>query len=241
MKILIPLLLLSLGVNANETVDDLLSTREWTSSDGKPLKAELISADKKIIELKRSSDRRVFKIPLNKISEDDQKLLKRVKNNLLKSTISLDRTYYPGYDTSKQVQRAEQVAVALSPSSWELARRLGVLVQLGQNLSGIANPYRHGQAINLDSIVLGADIGKIGSSGGNSFLFKSGKIYVRLIGAGLSQKGQAIMQGKKTIASVGSPLNVSFPTGRSGVRFVKFTKEKIGLSEAVVLTVTVVS
>ena len=128
MRIFIPLLLLSLGVNANETVDDLLTTREWTSSDGKPLKAELISADEKIIELKRSSDRRVFKIPLNKISEDDQKLLKRVKNNLLKSTSSLDRTYYPSFDTSKQLQRAEQVAVALSPSSWELARRLGVLV-----------------------------------------------------------------------------------------------------------------
>jgi hypothetical protein len=59
-------------VNANETIDDLVTTREWSSSDEKPLKAELVSADEKITELKRSSDRRIFKILLNKISEDDQ-------------------------------------------------------------------------------------------------------------------------------------------------------------------------
>lgn len=59
-------------MNANETIDDLVTPREWTSSDEKPLKAELVSADEKITELKRSSDRRIFKILLNKISEDDQ-------------------------------------------------------------------------------------------------------------------------------------------------------------------------
>lgn len=61
-----------LCVNANETIDDLVTTREWSSSDEKPLKAELVSADEKITELKRSSDRRIFKILLNKIPEDDQ-------------------------------------------------------------------------------------------------------------------------------------------------------------------------
>lgn len=48
-------------------------TRTWTSTDGRSLKAEFISANEKNVTLRRSSDGRRFTLPLNKISEADQK------------------------------------------------------------------------------------------------------------------------------------------------------------------------
>lgn len=47
-------------------------TRTWTSTDGRSLKAEFVSANDKNVTLRRSSDGRRFTLPLNKISEADQ-------------------------------------------------------------------------------------------------------------------------------------------------------------------------
>ena len=47
-------------------------TRTWTSTDGRSLKAEFVSANDKNVTLRRSSDGRRFTLPFNKISEADQ-------------------------------------------------------------------------------------------------------------------------------------------------------------------------
>ena len=43
--------------------------REWESSDGKILKAEFISANERVVTIRRSTDGRRFTIPLDRISE----------------------------------------------------------------------------------------------------------------------------------------------------------------------------
>ncbi len=49
--------------------------REWTSAEGKTLKAELIAFDSKQVTIKRESDGRAFTLPLDKLSEADRKWL----------------------------------------------------------------------------------------------------------------------------------------------------------------------
>ena len=53
-----------------------LMARTWTSSDGKPLEAEFLSATETDVTLKRDSDNKTFTIPLTKLSEDDQEFVK---------------------------------------------------------------------------------------------------------------------------------------------------------------------
>ena len=53
-----------------------LVARTWTSSDGKPLEAEFISATETEITLKRDSDGKTFTIPLSKLSDSDQEFAK---------------------------------------------------------------------------------------------------------------------------------------------------------------------
>ena len=50
--------------------------REWESSDGKILKAEFVSANERIVTIRRTSDGRRFTIPLDRISEKDRDWVK---------------------------------------------------------------------------------------------------------------------------------------------------------------------
>lgn len=257
MKILIPLLLLTLGVKGNGIIDDLLTSREWTSADGKPLKAELISADDKILELKRSSDRRVFKIPLNKISEDDQKLVADAKKQLIKSANLFDTAYteqstagISGERRAKLYLKNAQLRKRLiKPEYWELARRLGILEQINDSLPKKGyNSLRYLQVLSLpiDSIALASGAGKLGKTGSSkSFLLKSGNIFFRLNGKDYRQRGQKIvrMNGERVdiIATVGSSLQFSFPAVETSTKifFTHFSVETIGITEAVVVNIAI--
>ena len=53
-----------------------LVARTWTSSDGKSLEAEYVSATGTEVTLKRDSDGKTFSIPLAKLSESDQEFVK---------------------------------------------------------------------------------------------------------------------------------------------------------------------
>ena len=257
MRILIPLLLLTLGVKGNGIIDDLLTSREWTSTDGKPLKAELISADDKIIELKRSSDRRVFKIPLNKISEDGQKLVAAAKEQLIKSAKIFDKTYEVNSTAGVPRERRAKLFIkntqlrksSTKPEYWELARRLGILEQISDSLPREPNPspdriYLEVLSLPIDSIVLASGVGKLGETGSSKgFLLKSGNIFIRINGNDYRQRGQKIvrMNGdsvRDIIATVGSSLQFNFPSGtRFQNRFSHFSVERIGINEAVVVNI----
>lgn len=47
--------------------------RNWMSSDGKALQGDLVEATEKEVRIKRASDFQVFKLPLERLSADDQK------------------------------------------------------------------------------------------------------------------------------------------------------------------------
>jgi hypothetical protein len=50
-----------------------LAQREFTSSDGKKLRAEIMSASESDVTLKRATDGKEFTLPLNRLSEDDRR------------------------------------------------------------------------------------------------------------------------------------------------------------------------
>ena len=56
-----------------------LSARTWTSSEGKPVEAEFVSATDTEVTLKRDKDGKTFTLPLTKLSEDDQAFVKAKK------------------------------------------------------------------------------------------------------------------------------------------------------------------
>lgn len=53
-----------------------LSARTWTSSDGKKLEADFVSATETDVTLSRSKDGKEFTLPLARLSEDDQAFIK---------------------------------------------------------------------------------------------------------------------------------------------------------------------
>jgi hypothetical protein len=75
----IPLLLL---ICSHANSEDLLKSRNWESSDGGKLIAELVSWDGKSVKLKRAKDGKKFDIAADKLSEGDQTLLKEESDKL---------------------------------------------------------------------------------------------------------------------------------------------------------------
>jgi dipeptidyl aminopeptidase/acylaminoacyl peptidase len=53
-----------------------LSARTWTSSDGKKLEADFVSATETDVTLKRSKDGKTFTLALTRLSEDDREYIK---------------------------------------------------------------------------------------------------------------------------------------------------------------------
>lgn len=63
--------------------------RTWTSSDGRSIRAALLEFSEQSVKVRRENDRRVVDIPLDRLSEDDQKAVQdlvreRKRNNGLK-------------------------------------------------------------------------------------------------------------------------------------------------------------
>lgn len=102
---------------------EFLKPREWTSSDGKKLKAELISWNGDTVKLKRATDGKKFDLPTAKLSETDIDLLKAESEkiaNVAKSAVinpfqrdDSDRSFV-GFPKSDE-------------ETWALAQRLGKL------------------------------------------------------------------------------------------------------------------
>ena len=251
-KPIICLLLLTLRMNGDQEFEKLLDYRKWTSADGKSIEAELLSASDKAIEIKRKSDRRAFEIPLENLSEKDRKLIKKTKSDLLLAAevYGYSRTQNDAVRRKEGIERLaeleEKKSLLLDPLSFELARRLGILAQIGDNLPSTrpTDGYKT-LSLSIDSLVVGGDMGKLsGGKNDKTFLLKSGKIFVRLSSddTHLLQKGQEVrLPNGKTVASVGKTLKISFPSG-SGARgttsFTGFSVERIGVKEAVIVEVT---
>jgi len=51
------------------------ATRTWMSSDGKALQGDLLEATEKEVKIRRAGDFKIFKLPLERLSSDDQKFV----------------------------------------------------------------------------------------------------------------------------------------------------------------------
>ena len=49
--------------------------RNWVSSDGKSLQGDLLEASEKEVKIRRAGDFQIFKLPLERLSSDDQKFV----------------------------------------------------------------------------------------------------------------------------------------------------------------------
>ena len=187
-------LLLSLFSSVNASVTELLSSRIWTSVDGKEVDAELIGKTAKTIEIKRKSDRRKFKLPINKLSEEDQEILKNAEEDLV---IAAEEW---GDKNSR--------AMVLEPSSLDLARRLGVIEKMGPLMRRSGN----GATMNfpVEGIVLGGG-SKLGvGAQAKRYTIKSGNVYLRIshtksVGGKdtrIQQKGQSLWLYKQLFKTV---------------------------------------
>ena len=54
------------------------ASRTWTSSDGKSLQGELVEANEKEVKIKRSSDFQIVKVPVERLSAEDQTHIKSI-------------------------------------------------------------------------------------------------------------------------------------------------------------------
>ena len=74
-KLILPLLSLSILLSA-------VDGRIWTSQSGQTFEGELIEADDKSATIRRTTDRRKFKMAINALSDADQSYLKHFKEQL---------------------------------------------------------------------------------------------------------------------------------------------------------------
>lgn len=68
----------------------LVSAREWISKDGRKLEADFVSATSTEVKVKRRSDQREFTIPLETLSEADQKWVEENKGKASRPRLGLD-------------------------------------------------------------------------------------------------------------------------------------------------------
>lgn len=96
---------------------DLLEEREWKSSDGRALRAELLEIKGHDVRFKRSGDSREFSVPIGKLSDADRNLLAEAKGEIVKMVREADESARTGLQFRGLPNPGEKV--------WELARRLG--------------------------------------------------------------------------------------------------------------------
>lgn len=96
---------------------DLLNEREWKSSDGRALQAELPKVEGHEVTFKRSSDSREFSVPVGQLSDIDRDLLVEAKADIAKMAREADEAAFTGLQFKGFPDPGEKV--------WELARRLG--------------------------------------------------------------------------------------------------------------------
>lgn len=118
---LVTISLLSIGWLYGQDLS-LLKSREWKSSNGKVLKAELMKVKDDSITLKRKSDNRDFTLPLSRLHDDDQTLVHNTRREL--EDLVHSNSSRPGSSTlfSGFTNPGEDV--------WELAHRFGLARKL---------------------------------------------------------------------------------------------------------------
>lgn len=95
----------------------IAQARIFTSSDGRKLEAELVSVDGDEIILKRSQDGQLFRLPIGKISAEDQVF---VRQNA--STSKVAQPVAPAASSGAAENRLPQVWVASNPAAnWQMA------------------------------------------------------------------------------------------------------------------------
>jgi hypothetical protein len=103
----------------------LLDDREWKSTDGQPLQAELVRVEGDWITLKRKQDNRNFKLSINRLDVEDRALLEKCARDLdglVKSANSGQvgtHSFFVGFANPDE-------------AVWELARRFGRADELWQ-------------------------------------------------------------------------------------------------------------
>lgn len=94
-----------------------MEEREWKSSDGRALRAELLELKGHDVRFKRSGDSREFSVPIGKLSDADRNLLADAKGEIVKMVRQADESARMGLQFRGLPNPGEKV--------WELARRLG--------------------------------------------------------------------------------------------------------------------
>lgn len=69
-------------VLAIQPIAEAGEARTWTATDGRTLEAEFVSATEKNVTIRRKSDRKLFTLALDKISEEDQKWVSETLEDL---------------------------------------------------------------------------------------------------------------------------------------------------------------
>jgi len=82
----------TLSVHASE----IINVRKWTATNGKGFEAKLLKVSDTAYKLKRKSDGRIFDIPVEKISEDDKKLVFEANQKLDLAKEECVKPYYDG-------------------------------------------------------------------------------------------------------------------------------------------------
>ena len=70
--IIAALTIVAFGQSTHAAEDKAKTVRQWTSSDGKSLQAELLEFDDKEVKVKLASNFNIEKIPLERLSEADR-------------------------------------------------------------------------------------------------------------------------------------------------------------------------
>jgi hypothetical protein len=200
--------------------EDLLQVREWKSSDGAKLSAELVSWDGKVAKLKRAKDGKVFDLEASKLSDDDTALLKETAQKFETMTGAQD----------------------LSEANWALASRIGKLdvfkkfiarqqVTGAQEIEAVTlTPQRFIREMSKNNLIVGKYVAIRACPPAGAYL-SSGVKELLLMWPGDQTDGEHV---KKTIATCGTEFSPRLTPGEVDSCQI----ERIGVAEYLLFTVT---
>lgn len=141
------ILLLSLLVSAASA-----APRNWTSSDGKSFQGDLVEASEKEVKIKRATDFQIFRLPLERLSADDQKFVMGVVREQWRDA-GLKTGPYAAKITGKFEKLTSKQGLnyqLYGNPKWEGKKRYPVLIWLhGSGQSGSDNEAQMGGATKV--------------------------------------------------------------------------------------------
>jgi hypothetical protein len=112
----------------------IAKARTFTSSDGRKLEAELVSVEGEVIILKRSQDGQLFRLPIGKLSAEDQAF---VRQNA--STSKVSPPVAPAASPGTAENRLPQVWIASKPvTNWQIAGAAWLHLRLPRARGGVS-------------------------------------------------------------------------------------------------------